>query len=363
MKRLGGRVMKKADKQNGKIYSSKYKERIGPGIRYEVFAVETEILIKSQIDNTILGKAIYYEIQDSFSECIMGLGYGLSRPSWDGVISAIYNCIEDKVEFCKKYGIDTGEDQWASPALPKKLLLDRGDFSGIIPEALISQFKIDIEFTRGQAIHKGKIEKRYLEINKRFKDFNINSIKERKLNRSSENNTQLDKTLTIDEFMKIMILNAIRHNNSIMTGYQMNKELIQDNIQPIPIELYKWRVKREGTNQAVPCENLMIKYLMHHGKASISENGLVFKTIKYDCDVKKIKKFNTNTDNLKSCQVDIRYDRRSTNQIYILNPDLNIFEALTIKEDKFKDKSFDEIQKYLIKRNFENYDLEIKNDD
>ena len=55
-----------------------------------------------------------YAIIDVYSRLVTGIYVGLEGPSWIGAMMALDNMIEDKVEYCKKYGIKITEEEWPS---------------------------------------------------------------------------------------------------------------------------------------------------------------------------------------------------------------------------------------------------------
>lgn len=61
---------------------------------------------------------------------IAGIYVGLEGPSWIGAMMALDNMISDKVEYCKKVGIDITHEQWPAQHLPEIIIADRGEFEG-----------------------------------------------------------------------------------------------------------------------------------------------------------------------------------------------------------------------------------------
>ena len=54
---------------------------------------------------------------------------------------------------------------------------------------------------------------------------------------------RLDAKLTIKDLTKIIIAEVIYHNNHhYLNGYPRDKEMIKDEIKPVPIELWNWGI-------------------------------------------------------------------------------------------------------------------------
>lgn len=123
-------------------------ETNGPGTRFQIDATIADIYLVSSINrNRIIGRPVVYAIIDVYSRLITGIYVGLEGPSWTGAMMALDNMIENKVEFCKRYGIEITEEQWPSKHLPEIIIADRGEFEGYSVENLINNLNVKIENT------------------------------------------------------------------------------------------------------------------------------------------------------------------------------------------------------------------------
>src|SRR5690625_7427785 len=102
-------------------------ETNGPGTRFQIDATIADIYLVSSLDvNKVKGRPIIYGVLDVYSCIITGLYVGLEGPSWIGAMMALYYMVEEKVEFCKEYGIDISPEQWPTRQLPVVSIADRG---------------------------------------------------------------------------------------------------------------------------------------------------------------------------------------------------------------------------------------------
>ena len=75
----------------------------------------------------------------------MGVHITLESPSWKQALMAIKNCAEDKVEFCKRFGVDITHEDWPVSCLPSVLVADNGELGGSGVEDIIAALGITVE--------------------------------------------------------------------------------------------------------------------------------------------------------------------------------------------------------------------------
>ena len=168
-------VLRDSDKEfnlnHRPLLSNSTIETDGPGTRFQIDATIADVYLVSSLNTKrIIGRPIVYAIIDVYSRLITGIYVGLEGPSWLGAMMALDNMIADKVEFCKKYGIDITEEQWPSKHLPDIIIADRGEFEGYSPENLINNLNVKIENTspyRGDL--KGIVERNFRTLNTKVK--------------------------------------------------------------------------------------------------------------------------------------------------------------------------------------------------
>ncbi|WP_061312747.1 Mu transposase C-terminal domain-containing protein [Clostridium botulinum] len=300
---------------NREILSNSKQETDGPGTRFQVDATIADVYIVSSLNrNRVIGRPIVYAIIDVYSRIITGIYVGLEGPSWIGAMMALDNMICDKVEFCKKYGIDIKEEQWPCKHLPEIIIADRGEFEGYSVENLINNLDVKIENTspyRGDL--KGIVERSFRTTNEKIKHTTPGAI-QKEFRKRGDRDYRLDATLTLEEFTKIYINIVLHHNSKIVDKYVMDKKMIEDEIIPTPLQLWKWGIEnRKGRLKTVDRDVLRLN-ILPKGKASISRAGIRFKGLYYSSD-KAIKEQWFIKNNVRN--IDIVYDPRNMNNIYI----------------------------------------------
>lgn len=307
--------MKEYQLEHRPILSNSTIETVGPGTRFQVDATVADIYLVSKLDrHRIIGRPIVYAIIDVYSRLVTGIYVGLEGPSWIGAMMALDNMVENKVAFCKEYGIEIEEHQWPAKHLPQIILADRGEFEGYSVENLINNLGIVIENTppyRGDL--KGIVERKFRTINTKLKHKTPGAIM-KEFRQRGDRDYRLDATLTLEEFTKIIIQLVIHHNNNPIEKYPMEKEMLIDGLLPIPSVLWQWGMEnKKGSLRTIEREIMRLNVLPK-AKASVSRAGIKFKNLAYGSQKSIQEQWFVNQ---KVRCIEIVYDPRNINNIYI----------------------------------------------
>ncbi|MGY5237986.1 Mu transposase C-terminal domain-containing protein [Clostridium tertium] len=355
--------------KNRELLSNSKQETDGPGTRFQIDATIADIYLVSSLNrNRIIGRPVVYAIIDVFSRLITGIYIGLEGPSWMGAMMALDNMVEDKVEYCKKYDIEIEEEQWPSKHLPEIIIADRGEFEGYSVENLINNLNIKIENTspyRGDL--KGIVERSFRTTNEKVKHKAPGSI-QKEFRKRGDRDYRLDATLTLVEFTRIYINIVLHHNNKIIEKYPMDKEMIVDEIVATPLNLWKWGMENRKGRLKIVDRELFRLNILPKGKASISRAGIRFKGLYYSSEKAIQEQWFIN---LKVRSIEIVYDPRNMNKIYIpYNNGMEFDECYLVDTSiQYKDCLLEEIifnqeleaelkEKELKEQNQNNIDLE-----
>ena len=319
---------------------------MGPGSVYQIDATVADVYLVSRFNrNWIIGRPILYVVIDAFSREVVGIYVGLEGPSWAGAMMALANAFSDKVTFCNEYGLEINEQDWPCHHLPQAILGDRGEFEGKMPETMINPLGIRISNTPSfRADWKGIVEQRFRLVNLKVKPFVPGHIEVDFRERGAKD-YRLDAKLDIYQFTQIVIRCMLFYNNKHqISDYEDDKMMIADDITPIPIELWKWGIqKRSGRLRSKPSDITKL-YLMPSAKATVRETGIKFKNLHYSCDKAIDEMWFERARNKGSWRVDISYDPRNMDYIYIRSEDGKSFEkCYMLHRKKYGDKTIDEI--------------------
>lgn len=355
---------KKYELENRPLLGESTSEAFGPGSIYQVDATVGDLYLISRYNRDwIIGRPVIYIIIDVFSRMVAGVYVGLEGPSWTGAMMALANSAMNKVKFCKEYDIDISESQWPVCYLPDAIVADRGEFEGKIAEGLINGLHVKIKNTPSfRADWKGIVEQYFRTINLKVKPFLpgfINSdFKER-----GGKDYRLDAKLDLYQFTQIIIKCCLYHNNyNILKNYDMDKMMIKDDIDCLPINLWNWGIKnRSGMLRSYPEEVVKLN-LLPTNYATVTAKGIKFKGMYYSCEMAVKERWFEIARNSGSWKLLICYDTRNMNSIYIKNEDNRGYEKcfLLDYQEKYKDKTLEEINHLYYMEKVKEKKLEVE---
>jgi putative transposase len=267
------------------LIGSSTSQASGPGALYQIDATLADVYLVSRHDrNRIIGRPIIYAVIDVFSRMITGLCVRLEGEGYLGLMLALENTAADKVAFCAQYGITITEERWPCRYLPEELTGDRGPLEGRNADNLANGLNIRVSNTPPyRADWKGIIEQL-------FHLFNIRVIHglPGAVDRDRERGDadyRLAAVLDIHEFTAIMINAALYHNNEHrMDWYEMDREMMVDQVEPYPVDLYFWGIaNRSGHLRERDAETIRVQ-LLPEGEATVTERGIRFRQLYYTCE-------------------------------------------------------------------------------
>ena len=291
---------------------------MGPGAKYQIDATIGDIYLVSRYNRKwIIGRPVIYVVIDVFSRMIAGIYVGLEGPSWAGAMMALANASSDKVKYCREYDIDIGEDEWPCKHIPETILADRGEMEGKLVENYINSLQVKIENTPPyRADWKGIVEQYFHTINGHVKPLLPGTILPDFRQRGGKD-YRLDAKLDMFQFTQIIIKCVLYHNNQHwLKDYSRLEDMIIDDVDPIPRDMWNWGIKnRSGRLRTFP-ENIIKLNLMPSAKARVTAKGIKFENLYYACDVAIKEQWFETARNKGTWQIDISYDPRNVNYIY-----------------------------------------------
>ncbi|WP_242223150.1 Mu transposase C-terminal domain-containing protein [Bacillus cereus group sp. BfR-BA-01380] len=338
---------KEHDLKHRPLLSNSTIETDGPGTRFQIDATIADIYLVSSFDrNRVIGRPIIYAAMDVFSRLIAGIYVGLEGPSWIGAMMALDNMISDKIEYCKKFGIDITHEQWPAQHLPEIIIADRGEFEGYSVGNLINNLNIKVENTsayRGDL--KGIVERKFCTINGKIKRKTPGAI-QKEYRERGDRDYRLDATLNLEEFTQIIIRLVLQHNCKIIGKYPMEKEMIASHLTPTPINLWNWGIaNRKGRLQGVTDRSIFRMNLLPKENARITRAGIKFKNLFYGSEKAMTEQWYSK---YKNTSIEVAYDPRDMWQIYLPHANGQGFDTcyLLPASEQYKGDYLEEIQFY-----------------
>jgi len=338
---------KKFNKDHRAVLNNSLSEVYGPGSRYQIDATVGDVYLVSKYNrNWIIGRPVIYLVIDVFSRMVVGIYIGLEGPSWLGAMMALSNTVRDKVEFCGEYDIEITNEQWPSRYLPEILLADRGEFEGFNVDRLVDAFNLHVENAAPyRADWKGIVEKHFDLIQKKVKPLLPGYI-DKDFQERGARDYRLDAVLTLDEFTKIIIRQLLHYNQKhYLKDYNRDEDLVNDDVMPIPLELWNWGVlNRTGKLKYFP-EELVKLNLMPRDKGTVTHKGIRLKGIFYSCERAIKESWFEKSRQKGSWKVEIAYDPRNMSTAYLIDSRNSNYDKCHMLEPskRFENASLDEI--------------------
>lgn len=336
------------EKDIAPLKSTAATNNFGPGARYEIDATIANVYLISKLDpDRIIGRPIIYKVKDVFSRMTVGLYVGLENPSWATASIALANAFCDKVEYCRRYGIDISYSDWPSIGTPATITADRGELLGKHGDILVNRFGITLSNTRAyRGDDKGIVEQSFHTMHTDILPYVDGKVEPVNGKKKAGKRNELSANLTLFDFTKMVIVSEINRNTTIpLEGYDFEADMPTD-LPPIPVRLWSWGISnRTGVLRSVD-QTLTFINLLPHDKASVSTLGINFKGLYYTCsEAVSLGWFHNNKANPRPATIEIAYNPLNTNIIYV-RPD-NQFDSVWVcsllaRSRRYQDMSFTE---------------------
>ncbi|MCG5076245.1 Mu transposase C-terminal domain-containing protein [Paraburkholderia tagetis] len=293
-------------------------EAIGPGFRYQIDATIADVYLVSKASpKDIIGRPVLYVVIDVWSRMIAGIYVGIEKASWAAAMMALLNAGSNKVEFCAQYGIEIEAEQWPCESLSSVLLGDRGELESKLAERLSNVLQVKVENTPPyRADWKGIVERNFGSLHTKFAPL-VDGYIDVDYQERGGRDYRLDATLTLDDFLRVIIHSVLEHNGSVIDGYPLTVEMSRDGVVPSPNELWKWGIrKRSGSLKRYSLDTLRFA-LMHTAKATVTGSGIEFHSRQYLSEYALERGWFSKARRDGKWKVDISYDPRNLDVILL----------------------------------------------
>lgn len=339
---------RKFQQQFRPVLGSTQQDAHAPAAVYQIDATILDVHVVSEYSrNRIIGRPVCYLVVDSYSHLIVGINVSLESPSWaGGAMMALLNASEDKIEYCKRFGIEIREEEWpVSGFIPESVLADRGELLSSKALSMIEHLQIAVKNTPPfRPDWKPLVERYFGLIQTHAKPFIPGAVYKNSKERG-ERDTRLNASLTIGEITKILIKCVLYYNNHHhLSDYERDEKQIAENVPPIPIHLWNYGIQYKSGKLRRVSQDVLRFNLLPSEKASVTPKGIKFNGMLYSCDTALKEKWFIRARK-GTFKVDISYDPRSVNQIY-MRLGRNEYDVCYLLESqaRYQDKSSYDVQ-------------------
>ena len=249
----------------------------GPGTRYYIDATVLDVYVVSRKNpRRIVSRPTLYVVVDQFSRMIVGIYIGLEPASWAGAMLALWNCSIDKVDYCRRFGIEILPEQWPTGYIPLHLMGDRAELISHDAKRLVNGFNLDVENARaysGQS--KGVGERTFGTAHAIFGAFVPGYIDKELAGRDAEP-AILRSAMTFEEITRVIIHSVLSANTRVVRDYEGWPEVIADGVPFVPVRLWQWGVENLRADfRKFPPQHL-VRYLWPQKEMTATRRGLQF---------------------------------------------------------------------------------------
>lgn len=185
--------------------ASNWREQVGS---YQMDATLADIYLVSRSDRSVvIGRPYVYLAVDTATQLIAGIYVGMDAGE-GAVLLCLAQAAEDKVGYCKKFGIEINGNEWPSRGLPYEIVADKGrEFFGRRMMELCMRYGIDVQtLPPFRPDQKGLVEKAFDLLQTRYKPYlRGKGVIEPDAGERWAVDYREQAVLDIDEFTKIII--------------------------------------------------------------------------------------------------------------------------------------------------------------
>jgi len=328
-----------------KDYQMNHRPLLGDGIQEFSPLVGTAFVDSTICDiyllndkKELIGRPILIVACDA--NCSLCLGYSLL---WEGgaysVISLMQNIIIDKVEHCRKLGIDIKREQWNIDMLPSSIVTDRGsEYVGQTLEQITELGVTLINLPSFRPDLKGSVEKLFDLVQDSYKQvLKGKGVIMPDFAKRGSHDYRFDTVLTLEDFKKIVVRSIVFYNSQrIVEKYPYTKEMLDDKVKPFASDIWNWMVANNKSNLIQVSKDTLIITLLPRTKAKFTRYGLVVNKLRYEADGFK-EMF------LRGGEAIVAYDSSDCSRVWLKGNDGN-FVTFTLIQKRFNGMTIDEIE-------------------
>ena len=323
-------------------------------------------LVSELAGAALIGPPIVFRIRCADTGNLLGLSVGLESASWMGAATAIHNCVEDKVEFCKRFDIHIDADEWKVRGLPATLVADCGETHNHKPNRFITATNTNLKnLQRARGDLKPGVESDFhtlqVQLNGQTPSAFVKAYEE-----TTMKQWRMKASMTLWEFTRVLILAELIRMRAPRLGLQLPATMIAAGADSSPRSMWNWCAQYMPTALRTFSEEEVRLSLLDTDAGSITEHGVFFKGIYYlaksliDAGAFEIAR------ERKRRSIVIAYDPRLVDTVYIMegepeNPSSYVRCELNVtREDQldFAGKTFREVMQNIRKGDRQNHAAE-----
>lgn len=317
----------------------------GPGSLYLIDATLSDVYLRSAINpKWIVGRPVVYIVKDVFSQMIVGLHVALEGPNWHCAQRALENAFSDKVEFCKRFGIDIEGWEWPCKYAPLLVMGDRGELLSSNADALLKAFGTGVANTAPyRADWKGIVERHFAICNETIK-WLPGAVRKRE---RGERDHRLDALLDLRGFTRIMIMSVLTYNKSrVLKNYPVSDDMVEDGVPLTPLAIWNWGViNRSGSLKEFAPGEIRLQ-LSPRERAVVTRSGVRFRGLYYSSTLALADKWFERAGDTGNWEIAAVADELDANviNVFVEGKRFVPFQLLDTRTPAYKDKDWYDVR-------------------
>lgn len=320
-------------------YDRNYRPLLGEGVRSFCPTIGYGMLDSTTCDiflvndsGELIGRPILTACVDAYSS--MCLGYSLG---WEGGINSLrklmMNVVVDKVEWCRKFGIEIEKNDWDSQRIPHKLITDMG--SEYVGDTFTNLTGLGIEIVNLEPYRpelKSVVERFFGLVQESFKKELINKgVVLKNFGDRGVIDYRKNACLTLEQFEKILLLCIIHYNcgRTIELPYEVS------GIKNHANALWNSRLDIEKDVLIEVDSKLLRLTLLPRCAGRFRRDGLIVNKLRY-------KAFGFINEYLKGEECQVAYDPENIGTVWLLKD--GVYVAFTIIDTFLEDRALSEVK-------------------
>ncbi len=336
-----------------KNYERNHRPLLGEGVQQFANSVGTAMLDSTVLDiylvndsGGVVGRPILTAAIDAYSG--LCCGYSLS---WEGgtysLRSLMLNVIADKVELCKRHGIEIDRSEWGCDMLPATLVTDKGsEYISSTFEQLSDLGITIVNLPSYRPDLKSSVEKFFDVIQNLYKPhlYGKGVIMPDYQERGSIDYRKT-AALTLEQFEKIILHCIVFYNSKrVLENYPYTEDMIEKSVQPYCNCVWNYGIEQKGANLiSVTAESLVLT-LLPRTKAKFIRKGLVVNGLRY-----RSKNENYTERYLQGGVVTAAYNPEDVSKVWLLEG--GIYSVFALIDSRFQGKTINGVTDILTREN------------
>lgn len=291
------------------------------------------------VDNTgnYIGRPVLTIMADALSRYIYGYSLTLEGGTYS-LRNLLLNCITDKKELCRQFGIMINKSEWNIDKLPGTIVSDMGAEYQSETFSQITELGITlVNLPPLRPELKAVVERSFQLLQQSIKPCLIDcGYVDKDAGQRLAPDYRKNACLTLRDYEKV-IIHAILYNNNhrILSDYPYTDDMLIRKIAPHPKDIFEWGRKLDGADLIPVSKKKLIMTLLPRTRAKFGRKGLVAFGLRYGSQEK-----NFTEEYLSNKDAVVAYNPENVDKIYLFQA--GSFTEFQLIEPRFKGKSFEQ---------------------